>query len=268
MRLGVYKEKDGKDMGKNIDKIRKKIASRRKRFQEKAQSAPQFFSRHDEARDEPDFYYYQDRENRKPNWEERDSFLLRTLTAIVLFFAVAILFQNGSATLDGARHFISEAYKKEFNFAAISNWYETQFGRPLALIPREHNIAIGDVELNPEIAYAVPASGQIRESFEQNGKGILVETEEEYVEAVRSGFVISVGQQENSGKTIGIEHYDGSESWYGMLSEVEVKLYDHIEVGKPVGKVTVNEETGKGIFYFSLKQGDDYINPNDVISFD
>lgn len=259
-------------MGKNIDKIRKKIASRRRSLQGRAirreRSASQFFSRHDEARDEPDFYYYQDRNDRKLSWEEKDSFLLRTMIAIVVFFAVAILFQNGSTKLESARQFISEAYQKEFNFAAISHWYESQFGRPLALIPREHDIAIGDVESNPDIAYAVPANGQIRESFEQNGKGILIETEEEYVEAVRSGFVISVGQQENSGKTIGIEHYDGSESWYGMLSEVEVKLYDHIEVGKPVGKVTVNEETGKGIFYFSIKQGDDYINPNDVISFD
>lgn len=260
-------------MGNNINKIKKKIASRRKNLHRqtanKDRIASQFFPRHDEARDEPDFYLYNDTRSNEINWKEKNSLLLRSLIAVVLFFLIAILFQNSSPKFEEARNLVKQAYDLEFNFAAISNWYENQFGRPLALVPRDSQMALGDKTEDAQTVYAVPASGQIRESFEQNGKGVLIETEGgAYVEAVRSGFVISVGQQENIGKTIVIEHNDGTESWYGMLSDVEVKLYDHVEVGNPVGKVTVNEETGKGIFYFSIKQGDDYINPNDVISFE
>lgn len=259
-------------MGKNIDRIRKKIESRRRDIQGKAmrreRSAPQLFNRHDEARDEPDFYLYQE-EKQQNKWMEKDWFILRSMIAVAAFFIIAILFQNNSSQLDGARQFVKDSYQQEFNFAAISNWYENQFGRPLALIPRTNEVAMGDVESNPEIAYALPASGQIRESFQQNGKGILVETEADaFVEAVRSGVVISIGNQENIGKTIGVKHYDGSESWYGMLEAVEVKLYDHIEAGSLLGKVSGSSEAGKGVFYFSIKYGEEYIDPNEVISFD
>lgn len=260
-------------MGKNIHKIRKKIASRRRQFHERRAKSeykrPRVFLKHDEARDEPDFYVYYDQEKEKENWYEKDSFLFRTMISLVLFFSVAILFQNSSPVMEKARQFVREAYEKEFDFVQVANWYEQQFGRPLALVPRERHVTRGDERRSLENTYAVPASGQIRESFEENGTGVLIETEGgAYVEAVRSGFVISVGNQEKLGKTVGIEHYDGSESWYGMLSEIEVKLYDHVDVGQPVGKVATNEETGKGIFYFSLKKGDDYINPNDVIDFE
>jgi stage IV sporulation protein FA len=47
-----------------------------------------------------------------------------------------------------------------------------------------------------------------------------------------------------------------------------VKLYDFIEAGKEVGKAMNNEEGTKGIFYLAIKQGDHFIDPIQVISFE
>ncbi|WP_054635053.1 peptidoglycan DD-metalloendopeptidase family protein [Thalassobacillus sp. C254] len=65
-----------------------------------------------------------------------------------------------------------------------------------------------------------------------------------------------------------MQHYDGGESWYGMLEEVEVKLYDHIQAGENIGQVNTQEGSESGIFYFALKEEDQYIDPSEVISFD
>ncbi len=262
-------------MSKRVDKIRKKIESRRKEIQgrtkQKERSAPMVFDRHDEARDEPDFYLYQDkRTGMQDKWIEKDWFLLRTMIAVVLFLLVAILFKTGSPQLDGVRHFVKHTYAHEFEFVAVQQWYENQFGRPLALLPMKTDVALEDYDNQQmELAYAVPASGMITQSFEQNGTGILVETAaDKNVEAVKAGFVFFIGEEENLGKMVGIQHHDGGESWYGMLENVTVKLYDHIESGKIVGKVSSSSEAGKGLYYFALKQGEEYVNPIEVIQFD
>ncbi|WP_096198867.1 M23 family metallopeptidase [Bacillus sp. FJAT-45350] len=263
-------------MSKRVDKIRKKLELRRKEIKGKTnqreRSAPVVFDRHDEARDEPDFYLYQDgKKQEQEQWLDKDRFLLKTMVAVVLFLLVAIMFKTPTPQLEGARNFVKHSFEQEFQFAAVADWYEGQFGRPLALLPNSMNVALDDVdqEHNPEIVFAVPASGTITESFQQNGTGILVETGiDENVEAVKAGFVFSVKDEDSLGKTVGIEHHDGSESWYGMLEKVDVKLHDHVEAGKPIGKVSSSNSAGKGVYYFALKQGETYIDPIDVISFD
>lgn len=265
----------GEEMDKRLEKVRRKIENRRRdahgNVKRKERSAPLIYDRHDEARDEPDFYVYQEKqEDKQERLFNKEWFMLRSMIAVLLFLGTAILFSNQSQALDGARTFIQNSYEQELQFSAIANWYENQFGRPLALLPYENDMALHDVEETPQLAYAVPASGVVTESFQQNGRGILVETgKDKKVEAVKSGVVIFVGEEDNLGKTIGIRHYDDEgESWYGMLSDVDVQLYDTVTSGSEIGKVSSNEQAEKGIYYFALKQGDKYIDPIDVISFD
>ena len=264
-------------MSKRIDKIKRQIESRRREAQgkgarkERERSAPLFYDRHDESRDGPDFYVFQEKKKigTDEKWKQKDWFLMRSLIAVVLFLLVAIMFNSGMPQLESARQVVKQSYEQEFQFAAIADWYENQFGRPLALLPMSMDVALEDTEEAPPVAYAVPATGQIREDFKQNGTGILVETEiGANVEAVKSGLVIFVGEEERLGRTVAIQHYDGGQSWYGMLETVDVKLYDHIEAGKPVGRVSASEGAEKGIYYLSIKEGEDYIDPNDVISFE
>ncbi|MBU8905027.1 M23 family metallopeptidase [Desertibacillus haloalkaliphilus] len=264
-------------MSKRVDKIRKKVVQRRRevegKVQQKERSAPQIFDRHDEARDEPDFYLYQDEKKGGPpqeKWMQKDLFLFRLMAAVCLFLIVAILFKTGNPQLEGARQFVQHSYEHELQFAQISNWYENQFGRPMALLPMTNDVALEDFENEAvEMAYAVPASGHVTQSFEQSGTGVLVETEADaVVEAVKGGQVTFVDEEVDLGNTVVIQHYDGGESWYGMLDEVEVNLYDHVSTGTVVGSVSKEGETEHGQYYFALKQGEDYIDPIEVISFD
>lgn len=86
------------------------------------------------------------------------------------------------------------------------------------------------------------------------------------VEVAKSGMVRFVAEEENLGKTVIVAHYDGGEFWYAMLDHVEVKLYDHIEAGSIIGTVSLKGDNG--FYYFALKEGETFINPIDVISFE
>jgi stage IV sporulation protein FA len=230
-------------------------------------------NRHEEAREEPDFYVPPQSTNLDHSSVKKgDFFLFRLMAATCLFLMTAILFQSQVPQAEGAKNLVIQAYEQEVQFAAIANWYEDQFGRPLALIPVNQDLAQGDPNEQVDLAYAVPALGKISQEFEEDGRGILVETGmDAEVEAVKGGYVTAVGRDENQGglgKTVIVEHYDGSESVYGMLDKIEVNKYDHIQAGHLIGTVTTNTEAEKGIFYFALRKDNEYINPTDVITFD
>ena len=154
--------------------------------------------------------------------------------------------------------------EQEFQFAAVSKWYEKQFGEPLALLPTEKT----EKKQNTP-SYAIPAVGRVLEKFNENGQGIMVETESNTpVEAMNEGIVIFTGTKDKLGKTVIIQHADGSESWYGNLGTITVKLYDFVEMGKEVGTAMKEGNDAKGVFYFAIKQGDHFIDPIQVIPFE
>ncbi|KPD01610.1 Stage IV sporulation protein FA [Geobacillus sp. BCO2] len=67
----------------------------------------------------------------------KEWFLFKTLIAACLVLVTAILFQHPSASLEPARQFIARTMETEFQFAAVSAWYEKTFGEPLAFLPRK-----------------------------------------------------------------------------------------------------------------------------------
>jgi stage IV sporulation protein FA len=201
---------------------------------------------------------------------QKEVFMFKILLSVCLVLIVAILFKNGSSNLDPARNFVSKAMENDFQFAAISTWYEEQFGNPLAFFPtsdgKETETADAEVATPPE--YAVPAIGTVTESFQDNGQGVMVETgSNSSVEAMNSGTVTFAGTRDNLGKTVIIQHADGSQTWYGNLESIKVPLYTYIKTGDEVGKVT-DTENEKGMFYFAIKQGETFIDPIQVIKFD
>ncbi|MGO4888564.1 peptidoglycan DD-metalloendopeptidase family protein [Anaerobacillus sp. MEB173] len=266
-------------MANEAEKIRKKLAARRKEINHKVQykqrSAPQIFQSHDEARDEPMFYVATDhdvnQEEKRNKLFKMEVFILQMSAAVCLFLVAAILFKSPAQQWEGARQFVHQTYEQEFQFAMISNWYEEQFGKPLALLPTRDQpaIPVTDDDQQVEPVYAVPASGRVAESFEKNGTGVVVETgPDSHVEAVKGGIVQYIGEYEDLGKTVIVQHYDGGESWYGKLEEINVKLYDHVKSGHHLGTVSRLDGANMGIYYFALKNGESYIDPIQVISFE
>ncbi|CAH0346355.1 M23 family metallopeptidase [Bacillus sp. CECT 9360] len=195
---------------------------------------------------------------------KKEYFYFKVLTALCLFLVVGVMFKHPSDKLDEPRAFVNETMDQEFQFASVTTWYEDKFGKPIAFLPAEKS---GKEELDNQ--NEVPVSGKITESFESNGAGIMIETgPDSKVESMNDGVVIFAGSKEDTGKTVVIQHSDKSESWYGHLASVDVKLYETVKKKKEIGKVTTSEDGKKGSFYLAIKKDDAFINPKKVIPFE
>lgn len=238
-----------------MEHIRKRMAKRKKARQRYVQTMLTDWNE-EEKYGNPTVVTYDG--EREPPLFRKDIFLLKSLLATFLFFSVAILFRYDSPRIEGARTFVKQAMEKDFQFATVAQWYEKTFGKPLAFfnVKRKENAAT---------VYAFPASARVIETFEHNGQGVIIETDRKVV-SVEEGIVIFAGVKEPYGKTVIIQHADGSETWYGRLSAISVKLYDFIEAGKEVGTAETNDK--KGVFYFAIKRGDHFVDPVQVISFE
>ncbi|WP_161524632.1 M23 family metallopeptidase [Alteribacter lacisalsi] len=273
-------------MAKRIDKIKRMMDEKRKQRQpgrvregEKRRdraTVPWVQSSHDEAREETDFYRPKvrrmDEEGNPEPLIKKERIMFQVLASVCLLLVTAILFSMPAGQFDQARQFVYNSFNHEFEFTAVAGWYEDQFGRPLALLPPSMEVAPEPEGSELEYASALPATGTIAQSFSQNGRGIYVETDlDETVEAVKSGVIRFVGEDEEQewGKTVVISHYDGGESWYGMLDNIQVNLYDHVEAGDLVGYVSpARDNEAIGVYYFALKEGETFVDPIDVIPLD
>lgn len=201
---------------------------------------------------------------------KKEVFFFKILASVLLFLVIAILFRNQAAVLDPARDMIVKAMDKDFKFATVSNWYEDKFGKPLALLPFSEEDQAGKKE-EAENTSAVEVSGKLLENFQKNGQGIMIETQKGApVQVINDGFVTFAGVKDGLGKTVIIQHSDASETWYGNLEEIKVKLYEYIDKRTVVGTVSAStgDDKTKGKYYFAIKKDDDFIDPIQVIRFE
>lgn len=214
---------------------------------------------------EDDYYNFNsyDGEKHHPLFR-KEFFLFKILAAVCLFLVVALVYKLPSEQLDTPRAYIDKAMNESIQFASISKWYETKFGKPIAFYPQK------EVEQPPlDESYALPASGKITQTFEVNGEGLILETTKgAMVEAINGGKVIFVGKKPDIGQIVIIQHENGSESWYGQLETFDVALYDEVQKGQQIGKVTHSQDGEKGTFYLAIKQDGQFIDPKQVISFE
>jgi len=278
-------------MADRLSKLKKEMAAkRRKRNNQKlpekskakirSNDYPMWGMKHDEEREETVYSFDSARgkEFSGPKRESepffrKDAFMMQVLASICLFLTIGILMQSTTPALEQPRNYVRSAFQTEFEFGRVAVWYEDLFGRPLALVPMQmETVAPGDMEEDIVEQYALPATGKIRETFHENGRGIYVETEpNDPVETIKSGVVSFIGedQENNWGKVVVVRHYDGGESWYGMLDEIHVNLYDHVNEGELLAEVSSHEEDSSvGVYYFALKEGEAFIDPIEVISVD
>lgn len=267
-----------------VEDVKKRIARRRKERssigKESSKKSYHSLVRDEERYGEMPFMDYDFTSKSNEPLFRKEWLMLQVLLAVCLFLIVGILFKDSSPRWDSARAFINQSMEKEFQFAAVLDWYEDQFGQPVALLPttdKANNLELKETEYagtgsqdeSASPIYAVPAAGRVLEPFTKDSQGIIVETgRDSSVEAINDGYVIEVGVKNDIGKTIIIQHSDGSETWYGNLDSINVKLYDFVESRTELGKVTNTEDGQAGTFYFAFKQGDNFIDPNQVISFE
>lgn len=187
--------------------------------------------------------------------------LIKACLSACIFLGAMILFQSNQGFLEKPKLWASAAFSKEFPFASVHHWYKETLGSPLAFSPTDDR---NDREVE---AVALPVSGNIAEEFQINGSGIKIAPDSATeVTAWDSGIIIFAGNDHKTDKTVVIQHANGSQSTYALLSSVDVHLYQSITAGERIG--TFNPETENESIYFSLEKDNEYIDPVKVIQVD
>jgi stage IV sporulation protein FA len=196
------------------------------------------------------------------------TFIFKCLIAAGLVLATGIFFKTYAKAYPEVEKVIHYAMTEDVNFAKVSEWYEKSFGEPLALFPSKNN-STEKVTATGKDNFAVPVNGTITKGFSDTKQGVYIQTDvDAKVDAIESGFVVSVGEKDGIGKTVVIRHSDGAESWYGNLATVDVKPYDFVKREQNIGTVTTASGKKTGTFYFALKEGDHFVDPIQVIQFE
>ncbi|MGN9864389.1 peptidoglycan DD-metalloendopeptidase family protein [Bacillus swezeyi] len=192
-----------------------------------------------------------------------DVLMIKCLLAACLVLISAIAYKGQFAPLKQVRPAISQVFTEEFQFATLEHWYESKFGHPLALFQPKSGKPSGQVEVNQDLA--TPAMGKVQEKF--SGQGIKVETEDETIRSMKEGYVIEVDKNPDTGLTVVVQHADNSYTYYGQLKKADVALYDFVDKGSKLGTIE-QSKNHKGVYYFAIKQGEEFVDPIQVITFE
>ncbi|MBS4173695.1 M23 family metallopeptidase [Bacillus sp. FJAT-49736] len=256
-------------MGNRADEIRKQIERRKKLkpTQTKKPESPLSFNQNvwDEQGETTIFETEPPADRVHPLWN-KEMFLFKILASALLVLAVAIIFKSQSGVFHDARNMVNQVMEKEFQFAAVSDWYEKKFGKPLAFLPIQKK---DNQKNNVKPEYDLAASGKVLTNFSSDGRGVMIETKNnEAVKSMDSGRIVYAGKKDELGNTVIIQHSDKTESWYGNLKAINVKVYQEVAAGTKLGTVSSKDDGTRGEFYFAIKKGETFIDPIQVIKFE
>ncbi|WP_338750419.1 M23 family metallopeptidase [Bacillus sp. FJAT-52991] len=192
-----------------------------------------------------------------------DRFLFKGLASLIFVLAVAIMFKQSSSPFIEGQAWMKEVMEKEFQFSKAAEWYEKTLGEPLPFTV--DGWTQKEKVVKEQTEYAVPVSGKVIEDFQTNGKGLMVEARpNEGVKAIKDGTVLFVGQKDEFGQTVIVQHADNSESWYGHVANPSVQPYEKVKAGSVLAQLSPNEQT----FYLAIRKDGMFVDPNSVISFE
>ncbi|WP_226583366.1 peptidoglycan DD-metalloendopeptidase family protein [Halobacillus litoralis] len=248
-------------MKKNIGDIRKNIADRKKKKMvgRSSNPTPRFMPPQDEEmHGYPPVVTGYGKKEMERQVSTRTSWLGWQVFFAALLFAVVALGQNTETALfKKPGEWAVSQMGEDFPFAKATAWYSERFGDPLQVIQPE-------TEQNEE-PLAMPVNGTVTTPFQNDGKGIILTTESDsQVKAVREGTVIFAGNDPDTGKTVVLQHEDGTETTYGMLSSIDVYLYENVQTQAGLGSVKA-EEGQSAEFFFAIEKDDTYLDPVQVI---
>ncbi|WLR46137.1 M23 family metallopeptidase [Halobacillus litoralis] len=249
-------------MKKNIRDVRKNIADRKKRKMHSQGTSPP--GRFSPPQDEEMHGYpplvntYGHKPVKKEDQSSATSRLgLQVLFAVLLFAVVAVGKNTDLAVVKVPGDWAVSQMQEEFPFAKVTAWYSDRFGDPLQVIQPDD-----DADQEP---LAMPVNGTVTTPFQNDGKGIILTTENgSQVKAVREGTVIFAGNDPESGKTVVLQHEDGTKTTYGYLSAIDVHLYEHVQSQKDLGSVKA-EEGQAAEFFFAIEKDNTFLDPVQVI---
>ena len=83
-----------------------------------------------------------------------------------------------------------------------------------------------------------------------------------------AGRVLQVLDDPENGTTVVIQHSGKMTAIYGRLNESEVHVNDWVEAGDAVGSLKETGNDQPATLYFAVKEGDEYVDPAEVVALD
>ncbi|HLS61568.1 MAG TPA: M23 family metallopeptidase [Virgibacillus sp.] len=253
-------------MNKGVNQVRQSIAQRRKGRNHRAKNTFDRKVTMPFPQEEEKHGYLPAHMDSLPRHDEKSkplsSMLLKGVLSLVLFFGVGIVLQSNMAILSKPKEWTNHALIEEFPFARVNKWYAETFGSPLTFTPKDNQIVSSSVETP-----SLPVVGDLTESFQANGSGVLIGPEDKTsVSAWEEGVIIFAGKDADMNQMVIVQHADGSKSKYGFLSSVDVHLYQYIATGERIGTFSPTDKNAT--VYFSIEKDNQYIDPIQVIQVD
>ena len=168
------------------------------------------------------------------------SLINRSLLSFLLLIVVLCIVKID----DKSKLFIKEnIYNKNISFSKINKLYESWFGKIYPIDDIEKKTSI---KVEPVFSEKIVYSNQ--EDYKEGIK--LTVTDNYLVPVIESGIIVYKGEKDNYGYTIIVEQVNGIDIWYVGLNKSDLKLYDYVEKGTPLGETAGNE-----LYLFGQKDG-------------
>ncbi|HLR72296.1 MAG TPA: M23 family metallopeptidase [Pseudogracilibacillus sp.] len=252
-------------MDRGVQKVRQAIKQRkrnRKKVTNTHKNVIPFTASEEEKHgffDSPAYDISSSLEKNKQKKNISNNLVLKAFASVALFLSAAFLLHTDTPNLQQPKEWAYSALQEDFPFAQVNEWYVSKFGSPLSFTPQ------GDVQLSEEdVPMALPVIGHVVETFTTNGAGIMISPDENtVVSAMSKGVVIFAGNDRNTGKTVVIQHADGSETTYGHLSSIDVHIYQVVHGNETIGTFQPHEQSE--VVFFSIEKDNQFIDPAQVI---
>lgn len=195
------------------------------------------------------FELYQKKLKKENNDNESSGFfkrflfstLIKTLIVIVLFLGSLIYIRQND---DNKDNFKNVVYNNSLSFAKIYSLYNKYLGD---VIPFKN--AFKD---NTKLV----SSNKITYSnITKESNGYILDVSSDYaLSSISSGIVVEKKKSDTYGNLIKVQDKEGLNVTYGMLSDINVDLYDYVEKGEIIGKANkklylIFEKDGKYLSY-------------------
>ncbi|GGD54627.1 M23 family metallopeptidase [Paenibacillus nasutitermitis] len=198
---------------------------------------------------------------------------IQSAVAAAIFVIVFAMFRLDTPIAKRGQAMVTSALTEQIDFGQAASWYNRMFAGAPSFIPWFRDGHEGESRLaEGEVALAVVAplpQGTIVRSFAETLSGVeLAGSSAAPVLSAETGRVLLVSEEQDTGKTIVIQHATGRMTVYGRLGQVNVAVNDWVEAGQSLGELPAALEGGQSLLFFAVKEKGRYVDPADIIPFD
>lgn len=194
-------------------------------------------------------------------------FKIQTLLALILFATVLVISSLQHPFASETRNWLKHELHSSLDFVAIAALYDKWFEGSPSFIPRFGNKSELTLAKQSSMGAIAPvADGVLLHSFAELLNGIeIAGAKNAEVRAVEKGRVILVPEKQDS---VIIQHANERLSIYNRLGEINVEVSDWVEAGTVIGKLAPIDNEDYSILFLAMKEGNQYIDPLEVITFE